>query len=393
MFSKAVVSLSLALFAAGAVHDIDVGKDGLAFSPEAIFAQAGDQVVFHFHPKNHTVTQSSFANPCGPKDGGFSSGFMPVAANVTDNFPTWTLTVNDTTPTWVYCAQAANTANSHCGAGMVFAINCGADDQPNSFTNFKKSALAVGNSLKAQATPTAGASSGGYGYGGANGGSGVATAAYGGVTIAPEEPGSVMTQPITMGQSTWTTTYTSYPNSPAPTPNSETGNVIKVIVGGPGKLAFDPPRVSANPRDTIMFEFHEKNHTVTQSLFSDPCRPAMINGAAGFDSGYFPVASDATSFPTWNYTVKDTAPVWAFCRQGNHCGAGMVFAINSDESGGRNFAAFQSLAKQLNGSSAAASSPAGATSQNGYGKSGAMSNGPAFGVFTVALGALVAALL
>jgi plastocyanin len=399
MFSKAIVSsfaLALLPFAAAAVIDVDVGKGGLAFSPEAIFAAAGDQVVFHFHPKNHTVTQSSFADPCGPKDGGFNSGFMPVAANTTDNFPTWTITVNDTTPTWVYCAQAAKTSNSHCGAGMVFAINCGQDGQPNSFTNFKKSALAVGASLAAPSA-TSGGSSGGYGgsYGGYGGGSadsgssGAATAAYGGVTIAPQPSGNVVTQAITLGQSTWTTTYTSYPGSPAPTPASETGNTIKVVVGGPGKLLFDPPHITAQPRDTVVFEFHEKNHTVTQSLFSDPCRHATINGALGFDSGYFPVASDATTFPTWSLTVNDTAPIWAYCRQGNHCGAGMVFSINSDESSGRNYAAFQSLAKQLNGSSAAQSAPSPSTSADA---NGALTTLPGVGVVTIVLGAFVAAL-
>jgi len=38
------------------------------------FADAGDQVVYHFNPKNHTVTQSSFAGPCTPKEGGVKSG-------------------------------------------------------------------------------------------------------------------------------------------------------------------------------------------------------------------------------------------------------------------------------------------------------------------------------
>ena len=38
------------------------------------FADPGDQVVFHFQQKNHTATQSSFADPCGLKDGGFNSG-------------------------------------------------------------------------------------------------------------------------------------------------------------------------------------------------------------------------------------------------------------------------------------------------------------------------------
>jgi hypothetical protein len=47
------------------------------------------------------------------------------------------------------------------------------------------------------------------------------------------------------------------------------------------------------------------------------------------------------------------------CRQktpSSHCGAGMVFAINSDESSQRNFAAFQNLAEQLNGTAAVTAS-------------------------------------
>jgi len=233
---------------------------------------------------------------------------------------------------------------------MVFAINCGADDAPNSFSNFKKAALAVGASLSAaaaSATPTP-APTAVQQY---------TTAAYGGYTIAAPPQGTVVTQPVTVSTSSWMTTYTSYPGSPAPTPISLEGQVHKVIVGGPGKLAFDPPRVDAAPRDTIVFEFHQKNHTVTQSTFDDPCRRATINGALGFDSGFFPVADDATEFPTWNYTVTDTAPVWAYCRQGNHCGSGMVFAINSVEDSGRSLNDFQNVAKALNGTSVSANSP------------------------------------
>lgn len=121
---------------------------------------------------------------------------------------------------------------------MVFAINCGLDGAPNSFTNFKSSALAIGASLKANA-----ASSTTY-----------TTAAYGGYTI-PVAPTPVpVTVPVTLGADSWTTTYNSYPNSPAPTPVSQEGVVHKVIVGGPGKLAFDPPFIKAAPRDTVVFE-------------------------------------------------------------------------------------------------------------------------------------------
>jgi len=347
MFATSL-SLGLALlpFVSAAVHDIQVGAGGkLVYSPEAISAQPGDQVVFHFNPKNHTVTQSSFADPCGPKPGGISSGFQPVAANQTSNLPTYTITVNDTQPIWVYCAQAARTPSSHCGQGMVFAINCGLDGAPNSFTNFKNAALAVGASLSAAAAAPS------------------TTAAYGDYTIPPAPVPTLVTQVITLASSTWTTTYSSYPNSPAPTPASLEGQVHKVIVGGTGTLAFNPPMVSAAPRDVIVFEFHQKNHTVAQSSFDDPCR--KLSTGNGFDSGFFPVADNATNFPTWNFTVTDTAPIWAYCRQSNpssHCGAGMVFAVNSDESSGRNFAAFQNVAKALNGTAVAATVPS-ATSQ------------------------------
>ncbi|KAL0951022.1 hypothetical protein HGRIS_007763 [Hohenbuehelia grisea] len=415
MFAKASLSLGLVLlpFAAAAVYDIQVGGEGgkLEFVPEAIAAQPGDQVVFHFHPKNHTVTQSSFADPCGRKDGGIDSGFMPVAANTTDNFPTWTVTVNDTQPIWVYCRQAAKTPASHCGAGMVFAINCGADGAPNSFTNFKKSALAVGASLSAaaaaaSATPAASSGDGGYGggyggsgygggYGGASDASATWTAAYGGVTIPPAATWAEVTQTVTLESSTWTTTYTSYAGSPDPTPAALAGEVHKVVVGGPGKLLFDPPHISAKPRDIIMFEFHQKNHTVTQSSFGDPCRKLSANGVDGWDSGFMPVADDATTFPVWNVTVNDTAPIWAYCRQKtptSHCGAGMVFAVNSDENSPRNFNAFKQVAAQLNGTAAADTAPT-ASGAAPAPSNGAVSTRMGFAGVTLGLAAALALLL
>jgi plastocyanin len=375
------MGLALMPFVSAAIHHIQVGAAGkLAYDPEAIAAAPGDQVVFHFHPKNHTVTQSSFDGPCSRKEGGFASGFQPVPANQTDNLPTYTVDVPDTNPIWVYCAQALNTPNSHCGAGMVFAINCGPDGAPNSFTNFKNSALAIGASLKASASPTGAYPSQTQPYGGA-----YTTAAYGGYTIPAAPYGTPVTQPVSVGTSIWTTTYTSYPNSPAPTPASLEGQVHRVVVGGPGKLAFDPPFVQALPRDTIVFEFRQKNHTVTQSSFDDPCR--KFSGGAGFDSGYFPVPEGATEFPTWNYTVTTTEPLWAYCAQGNHCGQGMVFAINSDETSGRSYNAIQNVAKALNGTAAGAVSPA--TTQG----SGAMSLSVGFGSVSVFMAMVLGAML
>jgi len=307
--------------ALAAVHDIQVGgPGGLVFDPPAIGAQPGDQVVFHFHPKAHSVTQSSFANPCGPKEGGLDSQLIPVPENQTDHFPTWTVTVNNTDPTWFYCKAAAGTANSHCGKGMVFAINCGPDGAPNSFTSFRESALKIGQSLAASASAQPAQPSqtpaGGYEY------------------PAPSSP------------------PTNAPSgSPAPAPAAG-GAEHKVIVGGPGKLAFDPERVTASPGDTIVFEFHQKNHTATQSAFTAPC----LKKEGGLDSGYIPVADAATEFPTWKVVVNDTTPLWFFCAQGTHCSAGgMVFAVNTDESASstRTLAAFKQAAMSGTGSAAA----------------------------------------
>ncbi|KAI0318493.1 hypothetical protein OF83DRAFT_1171065 [Amylostereum chailletii] len=350
------------------------GANGeLVYNPTTVNAQPGDQVVFTFNPKNHTVTQSSFAQPCNALQGGFDSGFKPVQAGAASPAP-FTVTVNDTNPIWVYCRQAANTPQSHCGQGMVFAVNPGADGSQNSFANFQAAALAVGAGLQtttALASTSAPAST-------------TYTASYGGVTIPPPPQVITVTETITVQTSTWTTTYGSYPGSPAPTPHSLEGNVIRVIVGANGSLTYNPSRVDALPRDTVVFEFHQKNHTATQSSFEAPCLPE----SGGFASGFQPVASNVTSsFPTFNVTVNDTAPIWVFCGQTGHCGAGMVFAINSVENSTRNFAAFQALAKELNGTGAStsASSSAPASTQSASG-----SNGNSNGVIGLAVPASLA---
>ncbi|KAK7694506.1 hypothetical protein QCA50_001692 [Cerrena zonata] len=285
----------------------------------------------------------------------------PVPANQTDNFDTFTIVVNDTQPIWVTCEQAAGTAKSHCGAGMVFAVNCGADGAPNSFTNFKNSALAIGQQLQSAASSSAAPSA-----------SATDSAVVSGtVTIPPAPTESVVTATVTVESSTWTTIYSSYPGSPAATPVSLTGATHKVIVGSAnGSLTFDPPSLSAAPRDVVTFEFHQKNHTVTQSTFDAPC----VAKAEGFNSGFMAVADNATDFPTWSITINDTAPVWAYCAQhkpdgSSHCGAGMVFAVNPVDTSARNFTAFKSLAQAFNGTNSTGATGTGSGS-SGSGSSG-----------------------
>jgi len=357
MFSLALFALAIPLVvSAQQAHQVVVGSSNgtLAFTPEAIFANPGDTVTFQFQQKNHSVVQSSFANPCGPADGGFNSGYMPVAPDVTSNFPEYTIQVKDSKPIWVYCSQQIPT--SHCHKGMVFAVNCGATGSANSFDGFKAAAIAQGaadasSSSVPASTDAAPAAT-----------DAAPPSSY---TIPPAPPISTVTAAVTVESSTWTTTYGSYPNSPAPTPASLTGNVIKVVVGGNSTLTFNPSFIQALPRDTIVFEFQTKNHTATQSSFADPCKKLnnATTGQVGFDSGFMPVAAGSTSFPTWNVTVNDTSPTWVYCKQttpSSHCGAGMVLAINSDESSARSSSAFAALAKQINGTANAASTSAAA---------------------------------
>lgn len=84
-------------------HKIIVGDGGkLVYNPSNITASIGDTVTFEFRPKNHTVTQSSFLNPCvslaessGGQQVGFKSGFVPVAPDAQSPFPTFQIKIND----------------------------------------------------------------------------------------------------------------------------------------------------------------------------------------------------------------------------------------------------------------------------------------------------------
>jgi len=266
-------------------HNVTVGGvTGLVFTPQFLNAVEGDTIFFTFQQKNHTVTQSTFASPCSPLDGGFDSGFIPVSADNTNGpFPAAQFRVrNSTEPVWAYCRQG-----NHCKQGMVFAVNPG-----DKFADFKAAAMNSGG---------------------------------GSSTVSP--PPSSTTPP--------TSTATSVVSSPSPT---STGTDHRVIVGSSG-LTFSPNTVVAQPGDTVTFEFRPKNHTATQSTFASPCSPM----SGGFTSGFKPVGTDSTTFPTYVVNVANTEPIWVYCAQGNHCTSGMVFAINAPSTG-NTFDAFRAKA-------------------------------------------------
>jgi len=100
------------------------GQIGLKFDPQTIVAAKGDTVSFEFRGGNHTVTQSSFANPCqwqfntATQKNGFNSGFIPFDPT-SKQIGVYSLEVVDpNTPIWFFCGRPP-----HCKMGMFGAIN------------------------------------------------------------------------------------------------------------------------------------------------------------------------------------------------------------------------------------------------------------------------------
>jgi hypothetical protein len=151
-FSFVVASLlSLACVVNAANFTVQVGPNStLTYSPTSVSdAMEGDNIIFMFSAKNHTATQSTFANPCTRNPNGFASGFMPF--NGTGDQPVFVYTVtNASAPTWVYCGQTG-----HCQKGMVFAINPPAEG--NTFDKFQANALALASTTSASSSLVYGA--------------------------------------------------------------------------------------------------------------------------------------------------------------------------------------------------------------------------------------------
>ncbi|KAJ7828949.1 hypothetical protein B0H14DRAFT_2811181 [Mycena olivaceomarginata] len=114
------------------------------FIPNQITAANGTTITFKFTgiPGNHSITQSTFANPCTGAPGGFDSGWVELLKNTTDGtgLPEWNLTItNDQTPIWFFCKQLL--PQPHCSSGMVGVINV--KPGANSFSAFQAAAAKV----------------------------------------------------------------------------------------------------------------------------------------------------------------------------------------------------------------------------------------------------------
>jgi len=327
------------------VFNVTVGANGkLEYDPPCISgAVAGDQVVFTFSPKNHTVTQSTFSTPCQREsETSFDSGFMPVGADASSK-PTVTFTLDEqsaSAPQWFYCRQ--KNPVSHCNKGMVFAIN---PTPSKTFAQFQQNAVNdVSNSTtggapcttSAPATTATPSSSESTGYNGSSGGYSGSSGGYNGSSSGGSSGGY---------------------NSSSSGSSGSNGTVHSILVGDNETLTFSPSSIQAAAGDTIEFTFVSKNHSATQSTFTDPCNLAP----GGVNSGFQPVPAKGSTTMQWSITLDEksaSGPLWFFCAQTKpavHCHAGMVFAIN--ENVNKSFTQFQMNAMNSANSSASTNSP------------------------------------
>lgn len=222
-FSLAAALLTSVVSVLAADHLVLVGDNStLTFSPSSVQAAQGDSVIFEFRSKNHSVTQSTFANPCSlmttPKTG-VDSGFQ-ATSNTTTTFAQWKITIdNATAPLWFFCAQT--NPKNHCQAGMVFAVNPTAD---KSFNAYLQNAMNSANST------APGASTGSSSAGGAS--ATVAGASSAGASSATVAGASSVTAASSAGSAvSMVTSIGSVPTNSVPAPNTGLSGAAVTALG------------------------------------------------------------------------------------------------------------------------------------------------------------------
>ncbi|KAJ7711723.1 hypothetical protein B0H16DRAFT_1627410 [Mycena metata] len=283
--SSSTVAAAPAAASSGAKILVQVGAgNGLTFSPSNISANTGDTVSFQFLNGNHSVTQSSFASPCEPLAGGIDSGLQFVAANATA-VPEFSFTITNGSKQFFFFSKQTVPANE-CNKGMVFSINQDPTSAVKSFAAFQANAKADIPASTATAVGTK-------------------------ATAVPAKASS--------------------------------GSEILVQVGADDSLTFSPSNISAKAGDTVTFQFLSKNHSVTQTTFAEPCSSPLFGG---IDSGFQPIAPNATAIPQFSFTLNNAnTPLFFFSKQGAECNQGMVFSINQNPNSAQSFAAFQANAE------------------------------------------------
>lgn len=171
-FATLALAALASIASAQRVTVVRVAQNGsLTYTPNDIRVNVGEMVQFQFAAGNHTVTQSTFDQPCQPISmhsnvTGFHSGYVPAAASAAQNqMSIFTINITNTNPIWIYCAQGR-----HCENGMVMVINAPTAAGTNRTLANYRAAAAQANTI----APGGGLATGGTGGagGGANGGVG-----------------------------------------------------------------------------------------------------------------------------------------------------------------------------------------------------------------------------
>ena len=114
--------------ATGAITTVTVGLQNgtvLRFDPPYLSkVSVGQKIHFDFRAVNHTLTESSLNSPCKKLSGtDVDTNFQNAnKADIPESKP-FDLVIDSDRPRFFYCKQQNGTPKSHCGMGMVFAIN------------------------------------------------------------------------------------------------------------------------------------------------------------------------------------------------------------------------------------------------------------------------------
>lgn len=104
------------------------------FKPPTLQVGQGSRVHFDFLAVNHTLTESTFEQPCQKKPGALiDTDFNNPNPNNTPNLHPFDYTFASGEPRYFYCKQ-----DGHCAQGEVFAVNV---DEAR-FNEFRKRAMA-----------------------------------------------------------------------------------------------------------------------------------------------------------------------------------------------------------------------------------------------------------
>ena len=118
--------------APGPAHPIETvtvgGGTQLTYKPPILHVAQGSRVHFDFLGKNHTLTESTFDKPCTKLFGtDIDTDFNNFNPNDIPNLHPFDYTFASDKARFFYCKQANGTPQSHCGKGMVFAVNVDKD--------------------------------------------------------------------------------------------------------------------------------------------------------------------------------------------------------------------------------------------------------------------------